>query len=62
MQREKGKERKEMRSDAPWAWGQSRGQALQGARSSRQQVDARDPHSSSAPHQHAANWTCPGGS
>ena len=33
-----------------------------GARSSRQQVDARDPHSSSAPHQHAANWTCPGGS
>lgn len=62
MQREKGKERKEMRSDAPRAWGQSRGQALQGARSSRQQVDARDPHSSRAPHQHAANWTCPGGS
>ena len=51
-----------MRSDAPRAWGQSRGQALQGARSSRQQVDARDLNSSRAPHQHAANWTCPGGS
>ena len=42
--------------------GQSRGQALQGASSSGQRVDARDPHSSSAPHQHAAYWTCPGGS
>ena len=52
---------KKWRSDARWAWSQSRGQVLQGARSSRQQVDARDPYSS-APHQHAAYWTWPGGS